>query len=344
MVGPENRHAVRDDDLVGLGQLAVAAALGRQIDDHRSGRHALHHLPGDQHRRALAGNRRGGDDDVAAGDDFGHHLALAAVERLVLRLGVAALVLGVAGFKRQLDELRADALHLLLGGGPHVVGLHRRAEPPRGGDRLQPRHAGADDEHARGLDGAGRGGEHGKHARQVAGGQQHGLVAGHGRHRRQRVHALRARDARHQLHRQRRDAARRQRRGQRRLAQRIEKGDDGLPRARERKVGVARRRAWRRDADAQQQLGTRHDVGGRRRQSPRLFRQTPDRDSRPTRRRPTAGAPTRQPWRARAERPGSAPRDVRLARSRSARLRSCRAFYMEPSPDPRAALRAPPKL
>ena len=83
-------------------------------------------------RRALAGDECRRDDDVAGGDDLQHHLALAPVERLVLRLGVAALVLGVGRLERQLDEPRAKALHLLLDRRPHVVGLdpapRRRAD------------------------------------------------------------------------------------------------------------------------------------------------------------------------------------------------------------------------
>ena len=42
--GSDDGHAVFDDGLAGVGQFAVAAALGRQIDDHRSGRHGVHHF------------------------------------------------------------------------------------------------------------------------------------------------------------------------------------------------------------------------------------------------------------------------------------------------------------
>ena len=70
-----------------------------------------------------------------------HQLALAAVEGLVLRAGVAARVLRVGRVEGQLDELRAQALHLLLDRRPHVVGRHDRADAPGGGDGLQPRHA-----------------------------------------------------------------------------------------------------------------------------------------------------------------------------------------------------------
>ena len=42
--GPRIVTPLVHDDLVRPRQLAVAAALGRQIDDDRAGRHRLHHL------------------------------------------------------------------------------------------------------------------------------------------------------------------------------------------------------------------------------------------------------------------------------------------------------------
>ena len=82
--------------------------------------------------RGLARDERRRDDDVAGRDDLQHHLALALVERFVLRLCVSALVLGVGRFERQLDELRAEALDLFLDSGPYVVRLDLGAEPSRG--------------------------------------------------------------------------------------------------------------------------------------------------------------------------------------------------------------------
>ena len=66
----EDRDAVFDDRFVGLGQLAVAAALGRQVDDHRAGRHAAHRVGGDRARGdCLPGIAAVVMHDVAAGDD-----------------------------------------------------------------------------------------------------------------------------------------------------------------------------------------------------------------------------------------------------------------------------------
>ena len=76
-------------------------------------------------------------------------LALPAIELLVHRLGVAARAL--RPLQRNLDELRAEAFDLLLDGGPHVVRLHHRAEPPGGRDRLQSGDARAEHQHPAGF-------------------------------------------------------------------------------------------------------------------------------------------------------------------------------------------------
>ena len=136
------------------------------------------------------------------GQHAGHGLALAPVKILAHRLGVAALVFGRVRLHIQHHETRAQAFDLLLHGGADVVPAHHRAQAPRRGDGLQARNARADHQHARGRHGSGGGHEHGEHAGQGIGGDQHRLVSGNGGHGRERVHALRARDARHQLHRQ----------------------------------------------------------------------------------------------------------------------------------------------
>jgi hypothetical protein len=64
---------------------------------------------------------------------------------------------------------------------------------------LQSGNAAADDEHARGSDGASGGGHHGKELGQRVGADNHGFIAAHGGHGGKRVHRLRASGARHQL-------------------------------------------------------------------------------------------------------------------------------------------------
>ena len=57
----------------------------------------------------------------------------------------------------ELDRHRAHRADLLGRRCPHVVRLDDRAEPLAGGDRLQPRDAGAEHDDLGGRDGAGRG-------------------------------------------------------------------------------------------------------------------------------------------------------------------------------------------
>ena len=89
----DDGHALAHDRLARLGQLAVAAGLGGQVDDHRARPHGLDGGGRDQPRRRPAGHERGGDDDVGVGD-------VALEQALLLRLllgrergGVAARVL-----------------------------------------------------------------------------------------------------------------------------------------------------------------------------------------------------------------------------------------------------------
>ena len=104
-----------------------------------------------------------------------------------------------------------------------------------------------------------RGGRHhGDEARRLRGGQQHGFVAGHHRHRRQHVHGLRAGDARHEFQREAGgagggDAARSLRAGQR-----LEHGDERVAAAEAAEIrrGAGGERAHRKD-----DIGLREDLG-----------------------------------------------------------------------------------
>ena len=110
----------------------------------------------------------------------------------------------------EVEEGRAEALDLLLHHGPHVERRHDRAQPPRGRDRLQAGHAGAEDEHLRRGHGAGGRHQEREELLQPVGGEQRRLVARHRALRGERVHRLSARDARDRLHRERDDAAARE--------------------------------------------------------------------------------------------------------------------------------------
>jgi hypothetical protein len=126
-------------------------------------------------------------------------LAIRSRPRSRAFLGVAALVLGGKSAQVHIQELRAQRPHLLARGGANVVRLHHGAQPSRGGDRLQPRNSSADHKDPRRSNGSRSGHQHGEEARQRVCGQDHGLIASNRGHRRQRVHRLRARDARNQL-------------------------------------------------------------------------------------------------------------------------------------------------
>ena len=87
--------------------------------------------------------------------------------------------------------------------GRKIVGRDHCAQAARGGDGLQAGDARSHDQHARGSDGSGGGGQHGKDAGQRVGGNNDRFVAAHGAHGGEGVHALRARGAGHQLDRER---------------------------------------------------------------------------------------------------------------------------------------------
>ena len=80
--------------------------------------------------------------------------------------------------------------------GSRVEGRDDRAEPARRRDRLQPGHAGAEHQHLRRRDRARGRRQHGNEPAERSAASKHRLVAGDGRLRGERVHRLRAGDAR----------------------------------------------------------------------------------------------------------------------------------------------------
>jgi hypothetical protein len=106
-----------------------------------------------------------------------------------------------------LDELGAQRFDLLAGGAAHVIGFDHGAQAARRGDRLQAGDANADDQHLRRTDGARRGGQHRQEAIYGIGGNEYRFVAADTGLRGQRIHRLRARDARHEFHGEAGDAA-----------------------------------------------------------------------------------------------------------------------------------------
>src|SRR5712691_3284728 len=203
-----NRHAVRLHRFAYPGEFAIASAFGGEVDNHGTRRHSFHHVGGDQHRRHLPGDHSSGNDHVALCNDAGQQFALAGVKGFVLGSAVTARVLGVLSFNGQLDKAAAQALHLLFGGGTHVIGRSHRAQPPSRGDSLQSRHSGTDDEYPRRRDRTRGRRHHGKDSDGRFRRQQHRFVTADRPHGGKRVHALRACGARYQFNRERRNPCR----------------------------------------------------------------------------------------------------------------------------------------
>jgi hypothetical protein len=187
----DDGHAVAHHRLAGHGELAVAALLGRHVDDHAAGLHALHHLGGDQLGRRLARDQRGGDDDVGVLGLLGVHRALRGLEALAHHLGVAAAARAFF-LVVDLDELAAQRDHLVGHLGAGVVGAHDGAQVGRRADGRQARHAGAGDEHLGRRHLAGGGDLAVEEAAEGVGRLDHRAVAADAGHRGQRVHLLRA--------------------------------------------------------------------------------------------------------------------------------------------------------
>ena len=201
----DDLDAVLDDDLARLGQLAVAAGLRRQIDDHRAGLHALDHLLGEQLRRRPARDQRGGDDDVLLLQVLGNDFGLLALELVRHLLGVTRRGLGILhrAFVDH-DELAAKAFDLLLGRRADVRRGDDRAEPLGRGDGLQAGDADAHDEDpGRRNRAAGRHHQRERTA-ELRRGVDRRLVAGEVVLAGQDVHRLRPRDPGHQFHGERR--------------------------------------------------------------------------------------------------------------------------------------------
>jgi hypothetical protein len=257
----DDRHAGVLDRLAGLGQLAVAAGLGREIDDHRAGLHRLDHVGQPQLGRRLAGDERGRDDDVDLGRLLAEQRHLGVDELLAHLLGVAALTLARLG---DLDgqELGAHRLHLIGDRRPDVEGADDRAQALGGAERGQAGDAGADHQHLGRRDLAGGGDLAGEERTEALGGLDDRAVARDVGHRRQRVDLLGPADARDAVHRQDRGLARGQAIDQLAVLRRIQERDHDLALARA--IGlVATVGELGRRADLAQDVGGRpHLLGG----------------------------------------------------------------------------------
>ena len=103
----DDLHVVLDDRLAGLGQLAVAARLAGEVDDHRARLHPFDGLRRDQLRRRATRHERRRDDDVEALDRVGQRLLLLRALLVGQLARVAALA---AGLEAEVEPLRAERL------------------------------------------------------------------------------------------------------------------------------------------------------------------------------------------------------------------------------------------
>src|SRR5713226_4817558 len=132
----DNDYAVSHDFFPGLGQRAVPALLGGEVNNDGSRPHPADHFLGNEDGSTLPWNQGRRDDDVGGGHILGHHFLLFLVELLGLRLGITALSLGIFGGETELGKLGAEALHLLLYGWAGIVRLDDSSEPLRRANSL----------------------------------------------------------------------------------------------------------------------------------------------------------------------------------------------------------------
>ena len=144
---------------------------------------------GDEQRRPAARDLGGRDHDVHRRDVAVQLLLLGGLLLGRELAGVAALA-GRVDDGLQDEELGAEALGLLLRLGPDVVGLHDRAEPLRGADRLEPGDADPEDQDVGRLGRAGGGRQQREVAPERLGRDEDRLVAADVRLRAERVHRL----------------------------------------------------------------------------------------------------------------------------------------------------------
>jgi hypothetical protein len=184
----------------GLGEFAVAAGGGGQVDKDGAGAHGVDCVAADEARGGASRDLGGGDDDVRVGGGFGDKIA-AAVEGLFSEFGrVAATAFSGDAAKVDVKEFCAEGADLLACRGADVVGLNDCAEAAGGCDGLEAGYSCSDDEDPRGRNGAGGGHEHGEKPGEAVGGHDDGFIAGDGGHGGERIHGLGAGDAGDELH------------------------------------------------------------------------------------------------------------------------------------------------
>jgi hypothetical protein len=152
---------VPDDGLPGDGELAVAARLTREVDDHTARTHSADCFGGDQSRCRAARNERRGDHRIEARDRFGEPPLLLGLFLAGQRAGIAAVA---RGLDTEFQPLGTQRAHLLGDFGPDVEPGGAGAKPFGGGERLKPGDPHTQDQYRGRFHRPGGRSEHGKEA------------------------------------------------------------------------------------------------------------------------------------------------------------------------------------
>ena len=178
----DNLHAiVGGDDLVGDGQVAVAALFRRKVDDNRTRLHQRDHFGRPQFRCRPAWDQRCGDHDVDFRGLFAEQRHFLFDEFWRGRFRVAALSRSVL-LEFQHQEFGAHGFDLFGDLGANVESADNRAKRSRGADGGKAGDAGADHQNFGRWYLAGGGDLAGEEPAELVAGLDHGAIAGDVRH------------------------------------------------------------------------------------------------------------------------------------------------------------------
>ena len=183
------------------GEFAIAALLGREIDNYAAVLHRFDHAGGDELGCRLARNQRRGDDDIDFHTLLGDRFALCFLKPFAHDLRIAT---GTAAFFLIIhaDEFCPEALNLILDLRPGVHRTHDRAESVGCANRSQTSDTSTNDEYLGGRHLAGCRDLPREEATEILRGFDNRAVARDIRHRTQGIELLRARNSRHAVHRE----------------------------------------------------------------------------------------------------------------------------------------------
>ena len=199
-------HAIGGGEhLAWHGVFTVATAHCRQVHNHRAWLHAVHHRFGNQFGRRLAWNRGGGDDDVHLTRLLGKQFHFCGNEFFRHHFGIAIAAASRLLWEVQFQELAAHGFDLLGHFQARVKCLNHRTQRISRTNSCQTCHTRTNHQHLRRRHFARSGDLARKETAKIMRRFNHGAIATDVGHRRQSIHGLGTRNARHHFHRQRGD-------------------------------------------------------------------------------------------------------------------------------------------